>query len=188
MIFQEAIDLSKRLFKEFGRPVGIYPETKHPTYFRQQGLPLEPELIKTLNRNGLNRPDAKVFVQSFEVSNLKALDKQLRVPLVQLTSSAGAPYADGVGPSKDQIVPLDAAGKLGKSTSLVADARKAGLVVHPYTFRVENTFLPADFDSSAVASDSGNLFAEIAAYRKTGVDGLFTDNTDIAVAEEKEAR
>ncbi|WP_432888328.1 glycerophosphodiester phosphodiesterase [Kribbella sp. CA-245084] len=212
--FQEVIDLSKRLSKELGRPIGIYPETKHPTYFRQQGLPLEPELIKTLNRNGLNRPDAKVFVQSFEVSNLKALDKQLRVPLVQLTSSAGAPYdfvvsgdkrtyadivsakglrevatyADGVGPSKDQIIPLDAAGKLGKPTSLVADAHKAGLVVHPYTFRVENTFLPADFDSSVNPNDSGNLFGEIAAYRKAGIDGLFTDNTDIAVAEEKEAR
>jgi glycerophosphoryl diester phosphodiesterase len=212
--FQEVIDLSKRLSKELGRPIGIYPETKHPTYFRQQGLPLEPELIKTLNRNGLNRPDAKVFVQSFEVSNLKALDEQLRVPLVQLTSSAGAPYdfvvsgdkrtyadivsakglrevatyADGVGPSKDQIIPLDATGKLGTPTSLVADAHKAGLVVHPYTFRVENTFLPADFDSSANPNDSGNLFGEIAAYRKVGIDGLFTDNTDIAVAEEKEAR
>jgi len=211
---QEVIDLTKKLSKELGRQIGIYPETKHPTYFRQQGLALEPELINTLNRNGLNRPDAKVFVQSFEVSNLKALDKQLRVPLVQLTGSAGAPYdfvvsgdkrtyadivsatglkevatyADGVGPSKDQVIPLDSTGKLGQPTALVANAHRAGLVVHPYTFRVENTFLPANFDSSTVSTDSGNLFAEIAAYRAAGVDGLFTDNTDIAVAEEKEAR
>jgi glycerophosphoryl diester phosphodiesterase len=71
--FQEVIDLSRRLSKELGRPIGIYPETKHPTYFQQQGLALEPELVKVLNRNGLNRKDAKVFVQSFEVSNLKAL-------------------------------------------------------------------------------------------------------------------
>ncbi|MGW5187979.1 glycerophosphodiester phosphodiesterase [Kribbella sp. NPDC004138] len=212
--FQEVIDLSKRLSKELGRPIGIYPETKHPTYFRQQGLALEPGLVRTLDRNGLNRKDAKVFVQSFEVSNLKALHKELRVPLVQLTSSSGAPYdfvvsgdkrtyadvvsaqglrevatyAEGVGPSKDQVIPLDATGKLGKPTALVANAHQAGLVVHPYTFRVENTFLPAEFDSSAVPSDSGNLFGEIAAYRKAGIDGLFTDNTDIAVAEEAEAR
>ncbi|MEV0794736.1 glycerophosphodiester phosphodiesterase [Kribbella sp. NPDC050459] len=212
--FQEVIDLSKRLSKELGRPIGIYPETKHPTYFRQQGLALEPGLVRTLDRNGLNRKDAKVFVQSFEVSNLKALHKELRVPLVQLTSSSGAPYdfvvsgdkrtyadvvsaeglrevatyAEGVGPSKDQVIPLDATGKLGKPTALVANAHQAGLVVHPYTFRVENTFLPTDFDSSAVPSDSGNLFGEIAAYRKAGIDGLFTDNTDIAVAEEAEAR
>ena len=212
--FQEVIDLTKRLSHELGRPIGIYPETKHPTYFQQQGLALEPELVKTLNRNGLNRPDAKVFVQSFEVSNLKALDKQLRVPLVQLTSSAGAPYdfvasgdkrtyadivsakglrevapyADGVGPSKDQIIPLDATGKLGKPTALVRDAHRAGLVVHPYTFRVENSFLPVDFRSSAVAVDSGNLFGEIAAYRQAGIDGLFSDNTDIVVAAEAESR
>jgi glycerophosphoryl diester phosphodiesterase len=212
--FQEVIDLSRRLSRELGRPIGIYPEAKHPTYFRQQSLALEPELVKTLNRNGLNRPDAKVFVQSFEVSNLKALHNQLRVPLVQLTSSSGAPYdfvvsgdkrtyadivsaaglsevatyAQGLGPSKDQVIPLDATGKLGKPTSLIADAHRAGLVVHPYTFRVENNFLPAEFDSSAVPSDSGNLFGEIAAYRKAGIDGLFTDNTDIAVAEEAEAR
>ncbi|MGW7684240.1 glycerophosphodiester phosphodiesterase family protein [Kribbella sp. NPDC054772] len=93
-----------------------------------------------------------------------------------------------MGPSKDQVIPLDATGKLGKPTALVADAHKAGLVVHPYTFRVENTFLPADFDSSTNPNDSGNLFGEIAAYRKAGIDGLFTDNTDVAVAEEREAK
>jgi glycerophosphoryl diester phosphodiesterase len=53
---------------------------------------------------------------------------------------------------------------------------------------VENNFLPAEFDSSAVPAESGNLFGEIAAYRKAGIDGLFTDNTDIAIAQEKEAR
>lgn len=211
---QEVIDLTKRLSRELDRPIGIYPETKHPTYFQQQGLALEPELVKVLTRNNLNRANAKVFVQSFEVANLKALDKQLRVPLVQLTSSAGAPYdfvvagdkrtyadivsanglrevatyADGVGPSKDQVIPLDATGKLGTPTALVGDAHQAGLVVHPYTFRVENNFLPANFDSSTVASDSGNLFGEIAAYRAAGIDGLFTDNTDIAVAEEAESK
>ncbi|TCM46694.1 glycerophosphodiester phosphodiesterase [Kribbella sp. VKM Ac-2568] len=211
---QEVIDLTKRLSRELDRPIGIYPETKHPTYFQQQGLALEPELVKTLNRNGLNRPEAKVFVQSFEVANLKTLDKQLRVPLVQLTSSAGAPYdfvasgdkrtyadivsanglrdvaryADGVGPSKDQVIPVDATGKLGTPTALVRDAHRAGLVVHPYTFRVENSFLPVNFRSSTVAAESGNLFGEIAAYRQAGIDGLFSDNTDIVVAAEAEAR
>ncbi|GAA1557787.1 glycerophosphodiester phosphodiesterase [Kribbella sancticallisti] len=210
---QEVIDLTKRLSRELDRQIGIYPETKHPTYFQQQGLALEPALVKTLNRNGLNRPDAKVFVQSFEVSNLQALDKDLRVPLVQLTSSSGAPYdfvvrgdtrtyadivsanglrevstyADGVGPSKDQVIPLDATGKLGTPTALVRDAHRAGLVVHPYTFRVENSFLPVNFRSSAVPDDSGNLFGEIEAYRKAGIDGLFSDNADIAVAADAEA-
>src|SRR5215217_769289 len=91
--FQEVIDLSRRLSRELDRPIGIYPETKHPTYFRSIGLPLEPGLIKTLNRNHLNDKHAKVFVQSFEVGNLKALDRELKVPLVQLLAGPTArPY------------------------------------------------------------------------------------------------
>jgi len=206
--FQEVIDLSKRLSRELGRQVGVYPETKHPTYFQRQGLALEPKVVEALNRNGLNRRGAKVFVQSFEVSNLRWLESRLDVPLVQLTSASGAPYdfvaagdprtyadlvtpaglrwvaryADGLGPEKNQVIPRDSAGFLGEPTSLVTDAHRAGLKVHPYTFRAENQFLPADFRSSAVPAEYGDLFAEIAAFRATGIDGLFTDNPDVAVA------
>jgi glycerophosphoryl diester phosphodiesterase len=208
--FQEVIDLAKRLSRELHREIGIYPETKHPTYFRKQGLALEPQLVRLLNRNGLNRSSAKVYVQSFEVTNLIELHRVLRVPLVQLTGATGAPfdlvdagdprtyaditsarglrdvakYAKGLGPDKNQVIPRDAAGFLTTPTTLVRDAHRAGLVVHPYTFRAENTFLPADFRSSAVASEYGDLFAEIEVFRAAGVDGLFTDNTDIAVAQE----
>jgi glycerophosphoryl diester phosphodiesterase len=208
---QEVIDLSKRLSRELHREIGVYIETKHPTYFRKQGLALEPALVRTLNRNGLNRPSAKVYVQSFEVTNLIELHRVLRVPLVQLTSASGAPfdfvdsgdprtyadivspaglrdvakYAKGLGPDKGQVIPRDAAGFLTTPTTLVRDAHRAGLVVHPYTFRVENSFLPADFRSSAVPYQYGDLFAEIAEFRATGIDGLFTDNPDVAVAQEQ---
>ncbi|MDQ3789562.1 MAG: glycerophosphodiester phosphodiesterase [Actinomycetota bacterium] len=209
--FQEVIDLAKRLSRELHREIGIYPETKHPTYFRKQGLALEPALVRTLNRNGLNRPSAKVYVQSFEVTNLIELHRVLRVPLVQLTSASGAPfdfvdsgdprtykdiispaglrdvakYAKGLGPEKGQIIPRDAAGFLTTPTTLVADAHRAGLTVHPYTFRAENTFLPADFRSSTVPSAYGDMIAEVEAFRATGIDGLFTDNPDVAVAAEQ---
>jgi glycerophosphoryl diester phosphodiesterase len=209
--FQEVVELSKRLSRELGREIGIYPETKHPTYFRKLGLALEPKLVDALNRNGLNRSNAKVFVQSFEVTNLIELKRKLRVPLVQLTSATGAPfdfvdsgdprtyeditspaglrdvarYAKGLGPDKSQIIPRDAGGFLTTPTTLVADAHRAGLKVHPYTFRVENSFLPADFRSSAVPYQYGDLFSEIAAFRATGIDGLFTDNPDVAVAQEQ---
>ncbi|MFI7677005.1 glycerophosphodiester phosphodiesterase [Actinophytocola sp. NPDC049390] len=209
--FQEVIDLAKRLSRELHREIGIYPETKHPTYFRKQGLALEPALVRTLNRNGLNRPSAKVYVQSFEVTNLIELNRVLRVPLVQLTSGSGAPfdfvdsgdprtykdiispaglrdvakYAKGLGPEKGQIIPRDAAGNLTTPTTLVADAHRAGLAVHPYTFRAENAFLPADFRSSTVPSEYGDMIAEIEAFRATGIDGLFTDNPDVAVAAEQ---
>jgi glycerophosphoryl diester phosphodiesterase len=209
--FQEVIDLAKRLSRELHREIGIYPETKHPTYFRKQGLALEPALVRTLNRNGLNRPNAKVYVQSFEVTNLIELHRVLRVPLVQLTSASGAPfdfvdsgdprtykditsaaglrdvakYAKGLGPDKNQVIPRDSAGFLTTPTALVRDAHRAGLVVHPYTFRAENNFLPADFRSSTVPSQYGDLFAEIEAFRATGIDGLFSDNPDIVVAAEQ---
>ncbi len=210
--FQEVIDLTKRLSKELGRPIGIYPETKHPTYFRDIGLPLEEPLVRALNRNGLNSRHAKVFVQSFEVGNLQMLDRELRVPLVQLLGArtqkpwdfvvsgdprtyadmatpAGlsdiAEYADGVGPSKDYIVPRDAAGNSLPPTSFVDDAHDAGLLVHPYTFRNENSFLPLELrlppDASADPAAYGDAAAEYEQFFELGVDGLFSDNPDTAV-------
>jgi glycerophosphoryl diester phosphodiesterase len=207
--FQEVIDLSRRLSWQLRRPIGIYPETKHPTYFRRQGLALEPPLVRTLRRNGLNRRRAPVFVQSFEVGNLRALDHVLRVPLVQLYGSAGsrpydlalagdprtyrdlatpaglasvARYADGVGPAKDYIVPRDAAGASLPPTTFVDDAHRAGLLVHPYTFRAENAFLPAELRSSPDPAQYGDFAAEVRQFLALGVDGLFTDNPDKAVA------
>ena len=206
--FQEVVDLVKRLDRELHRDIGIYPETKHPTYFRKQGLATEPKLVDALNRNGLNRRDAKVFVQSFEVGNLKALHRVLRVPLIQLTSATGAPfdfvdsgdprtyadivsagglrevagYAAGIGPDKNQVIPRDAAGNLLTPTSLVHDAHQARLKVHPYTFRAENSFLPLQFRSSADPAAYGDLFAEIDVFLRAGIDGFFTDNADIGVA------
>ncbi|WP_189056093.1 glycerophosphodiester phosphodiesterase [Longimycelium tulufanense] len=210
--FQEVVDLTKRLARELHRTIGIYAETKHPTYFKKAGLALEPKLVEALTRNGLNRPNAPVFVQSFEVSNLKELKRQLRVPLVQLVWTEGQPYdfvesgdprtyadlvtpeglreiatyAKGVGPEKGMIIPRDEKGFLTEPTTLVSDAHGAGLVVHPYTFRNENTFLPADFRSSDNPAEYGRAFDEYELFFKQGIDGLFSDNTDTAVAARSE--
>jgi glycerophosphoryl diester phosphodiesterase len=206
--FQEIIDLTQRLSRELDREIGIYPETKHPTYFRSLGLPLEPGLVSTLRRNGLAGRNAKVFVQSFETTNLRALDKELDVPLVQLldtptqqpfdlvgtsdhrtyadlATAAGlrevARYADGVGPSKNYIVPRAADGSSLSPTTFVADAHTAHLVVHPYTFRNENQFLPLELRLGGDPNDYGNAIAEDRQFFGLGVDGLFTDNSDTAV-------
>jgi glycerophosphoryl diester phosphodiesterase len=210
--FQEIIDLVKRLDKELHRDIGIYPETKHPTFFKNLGLGTDQKLVDALNRNGLNRPGAKVYVQSFEVSNLKSLHRQLRVPLIQLTEGTGQPYdftvagdkrtwaditsaaglrevatyAQGIGPDKNQIIPRDATDHLAKPTSLVTDAHAAHLKVHPYTFRPENVFLPADFRSSADPNAYGNLFGEIETYLRAGIDGFFTDTADIGIVARSE--
>jgi len=180
------LSLRARLSRELGREIGVYPETKHPTYFRATAkLPLEEPLVEALRRNGLDKKKAPVFVQSFETDNLKLLNRVLKVPIVQLLSASGTPfdlagtpksyaflsspagldeiaeYADAIGPAKDQIVPRAPAGSTsppaGSSlppTTLVADAHAAGLLVHPYTFRAENVFLPLELRSSA---DPGRL-------------------------------
>jgi glycerophosphoryl diester phosphodiesterase len=205
--FQEVIDLAKRA------GVGIYPETKHPTYFDSIGLSLEEPLLATLRANGLTGPRAKVFIQSFETANLRELRARTRLPLVQLIDATGRPYdfvvsgdprtyadlvtpaglaeiatyADGIGPNKDLIVPRDSAGNLLEPTSLVRDAHREGLVVHPWTFRRENNFLPLDFRQGNPASPEflrapGDLPAELRLFFRLGVDGVFSDNADVAVA------
>ena len=199
--FQEVIDLAKRA------GVGIYPETKHPTYFDSIGLSLEEPLLATLRANGYAGPKASVFIQSFETANLKELHGKTRLPLVQLLDELGRPYdfvvsgdprtyadlatpaglrdiaryADGVGPSKDYIVPRDADGRSLPPTSFVRDAHRAGLLVHPYTFRNENSFLPLELRSSADPAAYGDAIAEYEQFFALGVDGLFSDNSDTAV-------
>jgi glycerophosphoryl diester phosphodiesterase len=195
---QEVIFLTNRLSRELGRRIGIYPETKHPSYFRSIGLPLETPLVETLRDNNLDRKRARVFVQSFEQGNLRELDRVLRVPLVQLLPAsgpqgAGTPqpvlgeiddYADGVGPPKTYIVPRDASGRSLEPTTFVDDAHARGLLVHPYTFRNENAFLPLELrrpaDAMADPSLYGDAFAEYALFFSLGVDGVFSDNPDTA--------
>ena len=206
--FQEVIDLAKR------NGVGIYPETKHPSYFDSIGLSLEEPLVRTLRENGLDSKDAKVFVQSFEVSNLKQLNHMTKVPLVQLIDATGKPYdfvldhdprtyadiasasglrevaryADGVGPNSALIVPIDpATGRSATPTHFIDNAHAAGLVVHPWTFRRENNFLPLDYRQGNPASPSyliatGNIAGWMRKFFELGVDGFFTDNSDVGVA------
>jgi glycerophosphoryl diester phosphodiesterase len=206
--FQEVIDLARRA------GVGIYPETKHPTYFKSIGLSTDEPLLEILARNGLNRRGAKVFIQSFEVGNLRWLRERTPLPLIQLIDAAGAPadfvasgdprtyddlvtraglrevasYANGIGPDKGRIVPRDAQNRLQAPTGLIADAHRFGLLVHPFTFRPENEFLPADFQVGDPASTEwfhrarGDQPAELALFYRLGVDGLFADNADTAVA------
>ena len=84
---QEIIRLVKNQSRRRGRKIGIYPETKHPTFHKDLGLPLEGRLVSVLKKNGLNRRTARVFIQSFEQSNLKQLNGMTPVRLVQLVDA-----------------------------------------------------------------------------------------------------
>src|SRR4029453_6257980 len=94
--FDEVLDLAQALGRELGRPIGVYPETKHPTYFRGIGLALEPKLLKSLDAHGWNRRDAPVFIQSFGSANLKILRPQTQVRLIQLVSDPSMVAGDGL--------------------------------------------------------------------------------------------
>ncbi|GAA1873604.1 esterase-like activity of phytase family protein [Myceligenerans crystallogenes] len=204
----EVLDLARNSRTCDGAPVGVYPETKHPTYFDSIGLSLEEPLVKQLAANGLDHEDAPVIVQSFEVSNLQDLDTMTDVTLAQLISNSGAPYdlkaagdprtyadlvkpaglagiagyADGVGVEKTVLIPRDAAGNLTTPSPVIADAHEAGLAVHAWTFRAENQFLPVNLRSSADLTAHGDMDAEIDAYLAAGLDGFFTDHPDKGVA------
>ena len=176
--FEEVLDLAVR------RGVGVYPETKHPSYFRGIGLPLEEPLLDALEKRGWTGRDAPVFIQSFETGNLRELRKQTGVRLIQLLEAEGhgppsledlawiATYADGIGPDKRLIVPRDHDGRLLPPTSLVEDAHRAGLAVHPWTFRSDPQFLAPEYD--------GWPEREIEQFYELGVDGVFSDFPDIA--------
>lgn len=227
----EVIALAKAQSTRLGRTIGIYPETKHPTYHADLGLKLEDRLLATLNREGWNQKSSPVIIQSFEVGNLQYLRSKTNVRLVQLydaddltpagTLVTSSPYdftrsgdrrtyadlitpqglqfvksyADGIGPWKPYLIPskairLTADGKVADAnndgrvderdrvmlpaTDVVKNAHSAGLVVHPYTFRNEPRRLASDF--------AGDPVAEYRLFYQLGVDGLFTDFPDTAVA------
>jgi glycerophosphoryl diester phosphodiesterase len=181
--FDEVIALAQQLGAARGRDVGIYPETKHPTYFRNLQLPLEEPLLAALGKYGWNRRDAPVFIQSFEQENLRALRTKTEVRLVQLVSSGAmvagdgvkriAEYANGLGPEKRLLVPVNTDGSLAPPTDLVPRAHAAGLLVHVWTVRIDKPFLPAGYQ--------GRAEAEFEQLRGLGVDGVFTDFPDVAV-------
>lgn len=203
---QEDIDQVKSLEKQLGHPIGLVPEIKHSTFLDGIFGPnfMEKQLLAILHKNGLDNPKAKLptTIQSFEIGNLKWLHQHTKLPLVQLTSAGAAVSGDGVpyasittrqglkgvakyatwlGPDKNQIIPRDANNKLLAPTTLVKDSHAAGLKVVPYTFRNENSFLPADYQVGTNPADYGDAFAEYELFFEQGIDGLFTDNGDTAI-------
>jgi glycerophosphoryl diester phosphodiesterase len=185
--------------------IGIYPETKHPSYFAKLGLQFDERLLEALSRFGYTSRRDPVCLQSFEVSNLKTLRKKTDLPLVQLMEPRGQPfdftlagdqrtyldllsdsglqeiagYADAIGPHKWMVVHFGDG--QSRDTGLARRARAAGLGIHVWTLRAENEFLPPDLKSAGSASLHGNLTAEISALLDAGITGFFSDQPDLAV-------
>ncbi|WP_112467774.1 glycerophosphodiester phosphodiesterase [Streptomyces triticisoli] len=203
--FEEVLKWQDEQTRRRGRQVWIYPETKHPTYFRKLGLGLEERVAKLLRKYGKDGKNSPVIVQSFEPSSVQRLNKLVDNPLVVLLSGVNtrpwdfvevgdprtvadlvtkeglreiASYAQGIGPTVDLVVPKDTNGDLTEPSTLVRDAHAVGLILHPYTVRNENPFLPPKFRRGTAADGYGDVFGVFQAYFATGIDGIFTDNPD----------
>lgn len=174
--FSEVLELVRAESAARGREICIYPETKHSAYFRGIGLPIEEPLIAELTKFGFNRPNAPIYIQSFESDNLKELRKTTDFKLVQLIDEpmsqrliegdadlvAIHQYASGIGPHKGLVL---AGGK-----GFVERVQKFGLVIHPWTHRAEPEFVLPPF--------KGDADAEFRALYETGIDGIFSDNPE----------
>jgi glycerophosphoryl diester phosphodiesterase len=173
-IMQLVIGANSRAGKN--RPVGVYPETKHPAHFSGIGLPLELALLDTLKRYGYAGGGSPVFIQSFDPRNLGQLRDMTKLPLVQLLEhelgdlGEIAKHADVVGIAKVLATP-----------EAIAAAHAVNLRVHVWTFRAENEFLPSDLKIGTAPAAHGNLEAEIRRYLNRGIDGFFVDYPAVGV-------
>lgn len=204
--FEEVLKKRQELSRASGRSIGVFPEIKHSTYLHEQGFDPEAEVTRLIRRYGLNRANAPVWVQSFELTALKDLRGEgYRGKSAFLTTANGAPFdlrgqgttyadlttaesmrelsrwIDGFGPSKQQVIPWREDGTLGEPTSFVDDAHAAGLSVTPWTFRAENTFLPLDYRLGEDPAAHGRIVDEVVAYLEAGIDGAFCDQPDVCV-------
>ena len=188
--FEEEVELIQGLNHSTGKQVGLYPELKQSKFHRNEGKDLARAVLKVLKQYGYTAKRDKVFVQSFEFDEgrrlhdtvLPSMGMDLRIVFLvsggksfSWVSLPGgmetiAKHADGIGPSVSMLV--DKASKPGdvRLTGLVRAAHRAGLVVHPYTFRLEQAALP----SFAASPDQ---LLEIL-WNRAHIDGLFTDFPD----------
>jgi glycerophosphoryl diester phosphodiesterase len=186
--------------------IGVYPETKHPSYFAQAGLTFDDRMLEALTRHGYRHRSDPICLQSFEVANLKALRKRTDLKIVQLVEPKGQPfdftlagdkrgyhdlmsesglreiagYADAIGPHKWMAVEFRDGQAI--DTGLARRARAAGLGVHVWTLRAENAFLPPDLKSSEAPAARGDMAKEIHALLDAGITAFFSDQPDLAVA------
>jgi glycerophosphoryl diester phosphodiesterase len=186
----EILELARTESARLGRPIGVYPEIKLPAYFATLGLRVADATVEQLRQTGSGLP---VYLQSFDPDCLRTLAEHTAIPLVQLVGQPSAllepwglrevsTYAQVLGVHKALLIPRDNGGRLTEPSGLTGRAHDAGLAVHAWTFRSENPFLPAEMRVGVADSAHGDTAAEYAAFLALGVDGVFTDHPDIAVA------
>ena len=181
---EQIIALAEQHYKKTGKIIGLYIETKHPTYFQKQNLALEDPLLTVLAKSSYTRDIAPIYLQSFEVSNLKYIKNQLalhkslkNVKIIQLyddkTISPADYVAQGIKTTYGDMATAQGLQEVAQyangvgpwkpylfndtytaPSSFIADAHAVNLKVHPYTFRPENNFLTTDLKCSTAEIDA----------------------------------
>tara|TARA_B100000795_G_scaffold227397_1_gene183731 strand:+ start:6929 stop:7906 length:978 start_codon:yes stop_codon:yes gene_type:complete len=177
---QEEIELIQGLNTSTGKNIGIYPEIKEPKFHQKEGKKITEIVLKVLSDYGYKTKKDNCILQCFDANELERVRKELnsKLFLVQLIEFKEetkklkhfATFADGIGPWYKQILSEKIDGKF-RFTSLVSDAHKLDLTVHPYTFRAD-------------ALDEFSSFKEMLEtfLIDANVDGVFTDFPDLVVS------
>lgn len=203
--FEEILDLLEERHDQTGRLIGIYPETKHPSFHLQLDLALEDRLLRALQARGLDRADAPVFIQSFESANLQYLRSMTSVPLVQLLApeglemdfdGSGAPrvtipqHADprGIGPPRrlaDIALYAQAIGPWKRM--IVRDTGQSSLLptgllgqAHEVGLYV-HAYTFRDEPETLAAVYGADPVREYLQFFELGLDGVFSDFPDTAL-------
>lgn len=192
--------------------VGVYPETKHPGFFASKGYDFDAPLLKALDEFDagpvfiqsfepeiLKRLKGRTSAKLVQLVYEESPGAGPNIPLTEI-----ATYADGIGAAKDLVIPGD-----GKRATFVERAHRLGLFVHPWTIRTDQpnekigmiraivinvpsgkqSDIPEALASADLAgtlkrsfSDDGRAEVELEVFFANGVDGVFTDFPDTAVA------
>lgn len=191
---EEELQLIQGLNRSTGRTTGIYPEIKQPKWHRAQGHDLSKVVLPILARYGYATKADACFIQCFELAEVRRLRDELgwRGKLIFLLEAHAkgedgtdfsaictaeglkelAKTADGIGPAFGRIVTWPTPGSPTQVSDLVALAHAANLAVHPYTVRRD------DLPKNCPSVDA----LHAALFRTAGIDGVFTDFTDVTIA------
>ncbi|AUC86039.1 glycerophosphodiester phosphodiesterase [Polaribacter sp. ALD11] len=177
---QQEIEMIQGLNIATGKKIGIYPEIKEPEFHKKEGKNLTEIVLKVLSNYGYKTKEDNCILQCFDAKELERIRVELKselflVQLMEFSEDSKklkhfATYANGIGPWYKQILDKKVDGKF-TFTSLVSDAHKLGLKVHPYTFRADQL---AEFHSFEEMMETLLIEANI--------DGAFTDFPDLVVA------
>lgn len=152
--FTSIMSLAQTQYSSSGRLVGIYPELKHPSYFKDLGFPMEDMLLDALVSGGYEvygdvpnnlQQVVPVVIQCFEAPSLQYLHTKTALPLILLLETVPesfwttenlnqiATYASGVGPDKSYFADVD----YKSAVKTIDTIHSSNLRMHPWTFRAD---------------------------------------------------